>query len=112
MNKGEIWQINLDPTIGAEIRKHRAAVIVSENAMGKLPLRVIIPVTAWKNLYSEAPWMVRLEPSRENGLRKVSAADACQIRSVSKNRFIRMLGRVSSGELELILRAAGVVLGI
>lgn len=34
MRKGDVWLINLDPTIGAEIKKTRPAVIVSENAIG------------------------------------------------------------------------------
>ena len=39
MNQGDIWLINLDPTIGAEIRKTRPAVIVNDNSLGKLPLK-------------------------------------------------------------------------
>jgi len=42
MNKGEIWLINLDPTIGAEIKRTRPAVIVNEDAIRILPLRVIV----------------------------------------------------------------------
>ena len=38
MQRGEIWLINLDPTIGAEIKKTRPAVIVSDDAIGILPL--------------------------------------------------------------------------
>ena len=34
MRKGDVWLINLDPTIGAEIKKTRPAVIVSEDAIG------------------------------------------------------------------------------
>ena len=45
MHKGEIWLINLNPTIGPEIRKTRPAVIVNDNAVGVLPLRVIVPLT-------------------------------------------------------------------
>ena len=54
MLKGEIWSINLDPTIGAEIKKTRPAVIVSEDAIGVLPLRVIVPLTDWKDRYAIA----------------------------------------------------------
>jgi mRNA interferase MazF len=43
--------INLDPTIGAEIKKIRPAVIVNDDSLGKLPLRVIVPITDWKNRY-------------------------------------------------------------
>jgi mRNA interferase MazF len=42
MRRGEVWLINLDPSIGAEIRKTRPAVIVNDDAVGVLPLRVIV----------------------------------------------------------------------
>ena len=45
MKQGEIWLINLDPTVGAEIKKTRLAIIVNDNALGKLPLKIIVPVT-------------------------------------------------------------------
>lgn len=48
MKRGEIWQVNLDPTIGAEIQKLRPAIIVNDDSIGILPLRVIIPITDWK----------------------------------------------------------------
>jgi mRNA-degrading endonuclease toxin of MazEF toxin-antitoxin module len=41
MRKGDVWLINLDPTIGAEIKKTRPGVIVSEDAIGVLPLKVV-----------------------------------------------------------------------
>lgn len=43
MQRGEVWLINLDPTIGAEIMKTRPAVIVNDDSIGILPLRVIVP---------------------------------------------------------------------
>jgi mRNA interferase MazF len=112
MHKGEIWLINLDPTIGAEIRKTRAAVIVSEDAIGILPLRIIVPITDWKDRYAIAPWMVRLDPNERNGLSKSSAADAFQIRSVSHERFISQLGIVSEFVLQDILKAIRIAIGI
>jgi mRNA-degrading endonuclease toxin of MazEF toxin-antitoxin module len=47
MRRGEIWLINLDPTVGAEIMKTRPAVIVSDDAIGVLLLKVIVPITDW-----------------------------------------------------------------
>ncbi|WP_339795269.1 type II toxin-antitoxin system PemK/MazF family toxin [uncultured Imperialibacter sp.] len=73
MKQSEIWLINLDPTVGAEIKKTRPAVIVSDNGLGKLPLKVIVPVTDWKEKYAIAPWMVKIEPNSSNGLLKDSA---------------------------------------
>ena len=49
MRQGEIWLINLDPTIGAEIRKTRPAIVVNDNNPGKLPLKIIVPLTDWKD---------------------------------------------------------------
>ncbi len=41
MRRGEIWLINLDPTIGAEIKKTRPAVIVNDDAVGIRELKII-----------------------------------------------------------------------
>jgi mRNA interferase MazF len=111
MLKGEVWLINLDPTIGAEIQKTRPAIIVNENAIGILPLRVIVPLTDWRERYQIAPWMVRIDPATSNGLSKPSAADAFQIRSVSQARFVNRLGQISSAQLLEILKAIQTVIG-
>ncbi len=92
MKRGEIWLVNLDPTIGSEIKKSRPAVIVNDDAIGILPLRVIVPITDWKPHYGAAPWMVKLDPDEGNNLSKTSAADCFQVRSVSQLRLIRKLG--------------------
>ena len=76
MRRGEVWLINLDPTVGSEIKKTHPAVIVNDDAIGILPLRVIVPITAWQERYAVAPWMVRPDPDPEKGLDKPSAADA------------------------------------
>lgn len=45
MKRKEIWLINLDPDIGAEIKKTRPCLIISSNDLGNLPLRIIAPIT-------------------------------------------------------------------
>ena len=112
MKRDEVWLINLDPTIGAEIKKSRPAIIVNDDAIGILPLKVIVPVTEWKEHYAAAPWLVRLLPDGENGLEKSSAADAFQVRSVSQKRFIRRLGKLSDTALNAVTEALTVVLCI
>lgn len=42
--RGEIWRVDLEPTRGDEIRKTRPAVVVSTDTVGKLRLRIIVPV--------------------------------------------------------------------
>jgi mRNA interferase MazF len=95
MKQGEIWLINLDPTVGAEIKKIRPAIIVSDDSLGKLPLKIIVPITDWKDRYEIAPWMIKLEPNSKNGLTKDSSADCFQVRSVSQERFVKKLGNIS-----------------
>ncbi|MCU0320119.1 MAG: type II toxin-antitoxin system PemK/MazF family toxin [Flavobacteriales bacterium] len=46
MKQGEIWSVDLDPTQGAEIRKTRPVIVVSDNAVGRLPLKIIVPVVS------------------------------------------------------------------
>jgi mRNA interferase MazF len=111
MRKGEAWLINLDPTIGAEIKKTRPAVIVSEDAIGVLPLKVVVPVTGWKDRYAIATWMVRLDPDNQNKLPKISAADCFQVRSISQERFIRQVGSLPRPRMVEIEIALARVLG-
>ena len=112
MNQNEIWLINLDPTIGAEIKKIRPAIIVSDNALGKLPLKIIVPITDWKETYAIAPWMVKILPDENNGLSKNSAADCFQVRSVSKVRFVRKIRVIDLATIEKIKSSLSKVLSI
>jgi len=112
MKQGEIWLINLDPTVGAEIKKTRPVVIVNDDALGKLPLKIVIPFTDWKGYYATVEWMVEIKSDRENNLTKTSAADCFQIRSVSRERFIKKLGVINPVQLILIQNALSSVLSI
>ena len=110
MQRSEIWLVNLDPTIGSEIRKTRPAVIVSSDLVGILPVKVIIPFTEWKERYAQAPWMVKIDPDEQNGLSKLSAADALQIRSVSQQRLLQKIGSLPSIQVTQIIQAVMTVL--
>jgi len=103
--RGEIWLVNFDPTIGAEIKKIRPAVVMSSDAVGKLPIKLIAPVTDWKPYFAENLWHVKIEPDMENNLTKVSATDALQLRGVDLQRFIRKLGIVSDATMLAISSA-------
>jgi mRNA interferase MazF len=110
MKPADVWEIDLSPTIGAEIRKVRPAVVINDDAIGVLPLRVIVPITSWQNQFQDAPWMVKLEPSSGNNLIKLSVADCFQIRSVSTRRFVKRIGRISFEKLEQIKNAVKTVI--
>jgi len=110
MDRGEVWLINLDPTLGAEIKKTRPGIVVSSDAIGILPFRVVVPLTDWKNHYQQAAWMVKIAPDRVNGLDKDSAADTFQIRSVSTTRFVRKIGEITQVDMGQIVAAIGLVI--
>ncbi len=112
MLRGEIWFINLDPTVGAEIRKTRPAVIVNDDAVGILPLKIIVPITDWKEHYKGAPWMVKLGLDGQNGLSKDSVADTFQIRSISHQRFSDKIGVLSNDKMKEMEVALAAVLKI
>ncbi len=112
MKQSEIWLINLDPTVGAEIKKTRPAIIVSDDALGKLPLKVIVPITDWKEKFIVAPWMIKIEPNLQNGLNKNSSADCFQVRSISEKRFIKKLGKITLNQLNELKVGLSKVLSI
>jgi Growth inhibitor len=114
MNKplqGEVWWVNFDPTVGAEIKKIRTAVVVSLDSIGRLPLRIVVPITEWDEKYIKFPWMVHLLQCQSNGLSKESTADCFQIKSVSTDRFSKRLGSLSRKEIEEISAAIQLCIG-
>lgn len=112
MKRGEVWQVNLDPTIGAEIKKTRPCVIVNRDALAKLPLRIIVPLTEWNPKFEAALWHVPVEATRENGLSKKSSADTFQVRSISESRLVKKLGVVSPQILEKIEEGLAISLAL
>lgn len=98
MTAGEVWEINFSPQVGDEIRKTRPAIVVNNDTMGSLDLKVVVPVTDGSKMPRE--WHVVLSPSPSNGLSKLSIADCFQVKSVSQKRFIRRLGKLSSDEMD------------
>jgi mRNA interferase MazF len=44
-----------DPSVGAEIQKTRPAVVMNVSTMGRLPLRIVVPLTDWKPAHAGLP---------------------------------------------------------
>ncbi|MGB3295913.1 MAG: type II toxin-antitoxin system PemK/MazF family toxin, partial [Phormidesmis sp.] len=87
--RGEVWLVNLDPTLGSEIKKTRPAIVISADKIGKLPVKLIVPITDWKTNFAQNVWHIKMKPTDSNGLSKTSAADTLQMRSIDLQRFIR-----------------------
>jgi mRNA interferase MazF len=103
--RGEIWRVNLEPTRGDEMGKTRPVVVLNGTDMGRLALRIVVPITDWKDRYIAYLWMTRLEPDAANGLTKTSAADAFQVRSVSLARFQEYVGVLPNERVDRIWKS-------
>lgn len=110
IKRSEIWLVNLDPTLGAEIRKTRPVVVISSDIIGALPIKLIAPITEWEEHLTRNIWHVKVNPDlATNGLTKVSEIDVLQLRGVDTQRFVRRLGRVTSETMQNILIAIAAV---
>ena len=91
--QGEIWLFDPDPVKGNEIgKKVRPALIISNNLLNRGPadLVIVIPITSRdKQIISH----IRIDPP-EGGVKIASFAMCEQIRSISKTRLVKRLGKV------------------
>ena len=98
MNRGEIWLVALDPTVGSEIRKSRPCVIVSPPELNQhLRMVIVAPLTS-KGF--AAPFRVPVSHAGTKGLIVLD-----QIRTVDKLRLVKRLGAVSAKTLSAVLVA-------
>jgi len=109
--RGEVWDVRFDPSVGAEMQKVRPAVVISENSIGRLPLRIVVPITDWKPGYGDYPWFVHLPADSTSGLSKDSGADAFQVKSVSIARFVTLRGALTDSQLDDIASAVALCVG-
>jgi mRNA interferase MazF len=109
--RGEVWWVDLNPTVGAEIAKLRTVVVVSSDSVGILPIKLIAPITGWQDKFASRLWLVKLQPTPVNGLTKVSAIDTLQLRGADiQQRFKSKLGQLSVQDMEEIAAAIAAVI--
>lgn len=104
MNQGDIYLVNLDPTLHTEVGKTRPGMIISANAMNHHSPRLIIaPITS--NIGKIYPFELFI-PGGVAGLEKDSKVMLDQIRSVDKRRLIHKVGAVNT---QTLVKACNVV---
>ena len=97
MKRGEIWLVNLDPTIGSEIKKTRPCVIVSPPELNQYLRTVMVAPMTSKGF--AAPFRV---PVTHAGTKGLIVLD--QLRSVDKQRLVKKSGQVSAKTLGTVLK--------
>jgi len=96
VRRGEIWRVNLDPTVGSEIRKSRPCVVISPAEMHDFLRTVIVAPMTTKG--RPAPFRIPVTHASRKGLVLLD-----QMRSVDQVRLVSKLGAVSGKTLESIL---------
>jgi len=95
LNQYQIVLVNLDPTIGSEIKKTRPCLIVSPDEMNKyLRTIVVAPMTTKSRKY---PTRIEVKHDKETGWIVLD-----QIRTIDKQRVIKVLGSVSKTEIKKV----------
>lgn len=92
LNQYEIILVNLDPTIGSEIKKTRPCVIISPNEMNyNLRTIIIAPMTTKSRKY---PTRIKIKHNNQTGWIVID-----QIRTIDKGRVVKKLGSLSDKEI-------------
>ena len=89
----QIILVNLDPTIGSEIKKTRPCVVISPDEMNRhLRTIIVVPMTTTSKNYPS-----RIEMKHDN---KIGWIVLDQIRTIDKQRSLKELGKLSKPEIK------------
>ncbi len=96
VSRFDVFLVNLDPTVGSEIRKSRPCVVVSPDEMNRHVRAVVVaPMTG-----AGCPYPSRV-PVRFAGKDGLVVVD--QLRTVDKARLVRRLGALQAREAAAVL---------
>ncbi len=97
MKRFEVWLVNLDPTVGSEIRKTRPAVIVSPDELnGHLQTVIVVPLTTGRAY----PFRIATKVQGKSG---VAAID--QVRTIDKRRLVKRVSTLRPKTAQRLLDA-------
>ena len=108
--RGDVWDLNFDPTVGHEQAGARPALIVSVDLFNEGPaeLVVVAPITRTARMVR---WHVPVAPP-EGGLTAQSFIQCESVRAVSKRRLKRRRGRVSDATLHQVEDRLRILMGL
>jgi mRNA interferase MazF len=107
--RGEIWWVNLDPTIGSETGKRRPCLILQNDLGNKSSTTTIVaPLMPGRKSF---PFVVNINPSIQNGLDSERNINLSQLRVVSFQRISKQLGVLENTYWAEIEKAVNIELG-
>jgi len=109
--RGEVYLVSFDPTVGAEIRKTRPALIVQNDVANRhSPITMVAAITSQFDspLY---PTEVLIR-APEGGLASDSVVLLNQVRSIDRRRLVKRLGLVHAGTMAGVDRAIAISFGL
>ena len=109
--RGELYWVDLDPTIGSEIAKTRPGLIISNDVGNQFSDRVIVAPLTSRAIDRVYPFEV-LVPAGEGGVRETSKVALDQIRTVDKRRLGRRIGALSDTSMRAVDRAIRLSLAV
>ena len=110
-HRGEVYLVNFDPTVGAEVKKTRPALILQNDIANRhSPITIVAAITSQfdETLY---PTEVLIR-APEGGLTVDSVVLLNQIRSLDKQRLIRRLGAIKPATMKQVEQALFISFGL
>lgn len=109
--RGEVYLVNFDPTIGAEIRKTRPALIVQNDIANRhSPITIVAAITSQFE-YDLYPTEVLIK-APEGGLSVDSVVLLNQIRSIDRRRLVKRMGRLLPTTMVVVDQSLEIALGL
>ncbi len=111
IQRGEVYQVIPDRSVGKEIQKKRPCVVVSSNIMNSNgDLAIVCPITEGKGLQFD---IIHIEIKKgEGGATKESVALCDQVKAVDQSRLMEKLGNLSANAMHKIDKGLKVVLDL
>lgn len=110
--RGTVLLVELDPTLGHEQKGTRPCLVIGANEIAmhqRFPLVLVAPLTSTE---LHGPIYPVVSPSSTSGLRVPSCVLLDQLRSIDKQRVVRLLGRIAPAEVAAVDKALRTLLGL
>jgi mRNA interferase MazF len=109
--RGEVYLVNFDPTVGAEIKKTCPALIVQNDVANQhSPITIVAAITSQFSLPLYPTEMLIAAP--EGGLSMDSVVLLNQIRSIDAQRLVKRLGRLKPQTMQAVDTAIEISFGL